>query len=288
MAGQFPAVRCLGDHLQSNLAPCSSSTHLWTRRTKGSLEAFQASIVQHNAATGPKRGMGKWWLPALALFALVAAGCELPRDAGGTTERVRSEKVLRAGFSERPPWVKSEQDRPEGIEPRLVEAFAAQFGAKVDWVAGSESSLVEALRTRRIHVLVCGLDRDSPWVDHAAATEPYLKTAVIVATPNGSLPSSGIQGQTVAHANLRPDLAALIAAKNATPEPAADLGRRLAAVYDFQARSLGLEPTTIVLRRTQRVLLVAPGESRLLYELDRFLAHAGPRAVTAGDKPEGQ
>ena len=233
--------------------------------------------------------MGNWCIPAVALGALLAAGSDFPRDADGAFERARSEKVLRVGFSERPPWVEVERGRPMGIEPRLIEAFAGQIGAKPDWVAGSESSLVEALRARRIDVLIGGYDRSSSWVGDAAATEPYLRTAVIVAAPRGSLPAvdPGIQGRTVAYASLRPDLAALIAAKDATPEAAADLRGRLAVVYDFQARPLGLEPAAIVLKRAERVLLVAPGESRLLYELDRFLAHAGPRATEASGKPEG-
>jgi hypothetical protein len=81
-------------------------------------------------------------------------------------------------------------------------------------------------------------------------------------------------------------MAALIAEESATPEAASDLSGRLAAVYDFEARPLGLEPTGIVLRRTKRVLLVAPGESRLLYELDRFLAREGPRVADASSNPE--
>jgi polar amino acid transport system substrate-binding protein len=238
--------------------------------------------------------MGNWCIQAVvALAALLAAGCEFPRDAGGTIERVRSQKMLRVGFSERPPWVEVDHGRPVGIEPRLIEAFAAEIGARPDWVAGSESSLIEALRERRIDLMIGGYDRSSPWVDRAAATEPYLRSAVIVAAPHGSASASpsgfqgALQGKTVAHHALRPDLAALIAPMGATPEPAADLGGRLAVVYDFQAQGLGLEPTGIVLRTTQRVLLAPPGESRLLFELDRFLARAGPGAAAASDKPKG-
>jgi polar amino acid transport system substrate-binding protein len=233
--------------------------------------------------------MGTWWTPAVALGALLVAGCDFPRDAGGTFERARSQQVLRVGFSERPPWVAVEQGRPAGIEPRLIEAFAAQIGATPEWIGGSESSLIEALRARRVDVLVGGYDHNSTWVGHAAATEPYLRAAIIVAAPRGSVPVgvAGLQGRTVAHARLRPDLAALIAENSATPEAASDLRGRLTVVYDFQARQLGLEPAGIVLARTEKVLLVAPGESRLLYELDRFLARVGPRAAAASDKLEG-
>jgi polar amino acid transport system substrate-binding protein len=226
-------------------------------------------------------------LPVVATL-LPAAGCDFPRDAGGTLAQVRTDGVLRVGVSERPPWVIWQNEQPAGIEPRLMQVWAEQLGAKVEWVRGGEWSLVEALKGRQVDVLIGGHLFDSPWAEDTATSLPYLRAAVIVAVPPGTLPpvaKSELRGQTVAHAALRPDLAALIAATGARPEALPDLRGRLAAIYAFEAGRLALTPTAIVLTREQHVIIVAPGESALLLELDRFLSNTGRRLALAVAAP---
>jgi ABC-type amino acid transport substrate-binding protein len=226
--------------------------------------------------------IGECWIPVLALALFVSAGCEFPRDAAGTLERVQREGVLRAGYSVRPPWVEETGARPAGIEPRLIEAFAAARGARVEWTRGAESALIDALRGHRIDVAVGGFEKRSPLVSHAAASQVFRRTAIVIAVADEREAATfKPQGQTIAHATGRPDLAALIAGQGAKPEAVAQPGGRAAAVYDFEAQSLGLKPTSITLATREHVVLVAQGESRLLYELDRFLATPRQQAGTA-------
>ena len=163
---------------------------------------------------------------ALALLAM--AGCEYPRDAEGTLERVRG-GILRVGVAEHPPWVVMRDDKPEGIEPRLLSAFAAKLGARIEWVRGSEAALVEALKRRRIDVLAAGLRHDTPWKRHGAVSLPYAQTRVVVAAPPGALPPG-------------------------------EMPRK-------------------------HVMLAAPGESRFLFELDRFLKETGRELALAESTP---
>jgi hypothetical protein len=60
----------------------------------------------------------------------------------------------------------------------------------------------------------------------------------------------------------------------------------MSAVYAFEAARLGLVGSNIVLAREKRVMLVAPGESAFLLQLDRFLARACRSAALNGSKHE--
>ena len=142
-----------------------------------------------------------------ALAALLGvAGCDaLPRDNFGTTERVRSERVLRAGAAHNPPWVIVEGGRVGGLEPRLLEAFARTHGAEVRWTTGAQIELSEQLKRKELEALVGGLDEKTPVKSSVSLTQSYATT---------SKPGGG---------------------------------------------------------KAKRVMAVMPGESRLLYELDRFL-----------------
>ena len=85
----------------------------------------------------------------LIAAALVLGGCQYPRDTEGTLDRVRG-GTLRVGVAPAEPW--------SAVERRLVREFAETLDARVEWVEGTESDLMEALdgpparrRHRRAH-----------------------------------------------------------------------------------------------------------------------------------------
>jgi polar amino acid transport system substrate-binding protein len=214
------------------------------------------------------------WIAALAALLVVVAGCDYPRDAQGTLDRVRG-GVIRVGYAGRPPFVLAESGRREGIEPRLVRAFADELGASIEWVPGSQLDLLHALEKRRLDLVICGLTRDAPSGKRGARSLPYLKARLVIARQPGI--SLALEGSAVAVREGRPDIAAALGEKEATharvPAPRAPL----AAVYDFEAKRLGLEPSDAVLATEELVILAAPGENRFLLELDRFIARSGRR-----------
>lgn len=116
-------------------------------------------------------------LGLMAAFAAAAAGCgvQMPADPHGTLQRVTG-GTLRAGATELAPWVEVEaDDRPTGVEPELITAFAEQLDADVEWTTGSEAHLLEALESGEIDVVVGGFLDDTPWTDRGAVTRPYTE-----------------------------------------------------------------------------------------------------------------
>jgi polar amino acid transport system substrate-binding protein len=109
----------------------------------------------------------------LLLAALLATGCRFPSDPNGTLDRVQGGR-LRAGLSARAPWTRVVDGKPDGPEARLVEEFAAQLDARVDWVVGAESDLFTALEQGDLDLVVGGLTDDTPWKDKVGLTKPYL------------------------------------------------------------------------------------------------------------------
>jgi polar amino acid transport system substrate-binding protein len=102
------------------------------------------------------------------------AGCHFPDDPDGTLDRVQNGR-LRAGLSARDPWTRLVDGKPAGPEARLVEDFAAELNARVEWTVGSESDLLAALEERRLDLVVGGFTDDTPWEKRVALTEPYLE-----------------------------------------------------------------------------------------------------------------
>jgi membrane-bound lytic murein transglycosylase MltF len=120
---------------------------------------------------------------AVALAALLTLpGCAaIPADPEGTLERV-SGGVLRVGMSQHEPWTALDDGERSGVEVRLIEEFAAERDADVEWHDGGEEALIGQLHRGELDVVVGGLTEKSPWVDQAALTRPY----VVLTSPEGS------------------------------------------------------------------------------------------------------
>lgn len=125
-------------------------------------------------------------LAAITASAAVLAGCaSIPADPDGTLERVQG-GVLRVGVTENAPWVElagggQSGVEPTGTEPALVVQFAQQQGATVQWTAGSEATLAQALEAGELDLVIGGLLEDTPWTEFGAATRPYATES----TPEG-------------------------------------------------------------------------------------------------------
>ena len=113
---------------------------------------------------------------ASALLIVVLAGCaQIPADVDGTVDRLAEGGSLRVGVTANPPWTETTGDEPSGTEVDLVEAFAAEHGADIEWSEGSEAVLAEALRAGSLDVAIGGFVDTSPWTDKAAFTDIYTE-----------------------------------------------------------------------------------------------------------------
>lgn len=132
----------------------------------------------------------------MILLVISLAACGVPRDPGGTLARA-SGGVMRVGVTDAPPWVELGENAPDGIEVRLVERFAEEIEAEIEWVEGSEQELFGALGFRELDLVLGGLTTETPWSAEAAITHPYLTTATLVAVPDESEASEDIAGLEV-------------------------------------------------------------------------------------------
>lgn len=109
-------------------------------------------------------------------MAVGVSGCDFPRDVEGTLERAQDGGSLRIGVTEHEPYVVLGDGQTTGVEVQLLEDFARQLGAGVEYVPGSEETLVERLREGELDVVAGGITKRSPWKKEAAPTRPYATT----------------------------------------------------------------------------------------------------------------
>lgn len=112
---------------------------------------------------------------ALIVMLLVTTGClgSMPRDSQGTLDRATG-GVLRVGVSEHPPFtVVGENGDVSGEEVDLIQQYAAGIDARIEWTAGPESVLSEAMKNGDLDVVIGGFTADAPWTSTIAFTRPY-------------------------------------------------------------------------------------------------------------------
>lgn len=213
-------------------------------------------------------------LPLIVAIAL-CSGCQFPADPEGTLDRVRG-GVMRVGVTPAEPWVKLDGSEPAGVEVELVERFADTLGARVEWVEGSETDLMEALHGRQLDVVIAGLTRQSVWAREAALTRPYLTTQVVIAAPDArqaAALSEDLGGVRIAVEANSPEASKLEQDTDAIVVPVDDLaavdGPR--AVPDYLLDDLGLVRSDAELDEHEHAMAVSMGENAFLVALERFL-----------------
>ena len=207
---------------------------------------------------------------AVAL-ALILAGCGIPRDPEGTLERVDG-GVMRVGVTEAPPWVELSAQEPDGIEVRLVEQFAEELDARIEWVEGSEQELFGALKERDLDLVIGGLTSDTPWSAEAAVTHPYLTTATLVAVPEDmDMPEDiaglevGVEANTEIAGQLRKTDAQVVEVDDIESYDGP------VAIENFLTDDLDVTDTGVRLSESDHVLGLPMGENQWMTTVERFL-----------------
>jgi polar amino acid transport system substrate-binding protein len=220
---------------------------------------------------GPRPALAA--LLAAALAAVLLAGCGIPRDPETTLDRVRG-GTLRAGITASEPWTTLADGRPGGVEVELVERFAAELGAGVEWVDGSEADLIGALEVRELDLVVGGLTADTPWQAKAAITRSYATTRVVVAVPASQPVPDDIAGLRVA-VEAGTDAAGILEDKtDAIPVRVPDVTKvkgSAVAVDEWLLDNLDLRDTGVHLSKAKHVMATPLGENAFLVRLERFL-----------------
>ena len=210
--------------------------------------------------------------PVLGVCALLlVAGCATPpEDPEGTLDRVRG-GTMRVGITENDPWTLL--DGPSGVEVELVERFAEQLDADIEWTDGSEQDLFGALEAGSIDLVIGGLTSTNPYSKHATFTHPFHTSTVADGIPLGST-FEDIAGVEVA-VEKSTEAAGLLRSKtDAVPVYVDDLSEaegRPAAVDDWLLEDLGLQDSGVHLLESDHVMAVRFGENGWLVELEKFL-----------------
>ncbi len=208
---------------------------------------------------------------AIALALVVLAACGVPRDPEGTLRRVRGGTV-RGGYTEAAPWAHGDPSSPQGVEVELVEAFARELGARVEWETASEAELFKALEVRALDIAVGGFDAADPWVASAGMTRPYLQTRLVVGVPEAAPPPASLEGLTVA-VEPATEAEGLLRKAGAVPDVVDDITAASgpAAVDEWLLDDLGLVDSGHVLASSNHVMAVPLGENGWLVTLERYL-----------------
>jgi polar amino acid transport system substrate-binding protein len=213
--------------------------------------------------------------PGLSLFLaafLVCAACgDLPRDPEGTLERIEG-GVMRAGVIESDPFATFVEGEPGGIEPRILERFAEELDADIEWFPGSEEELMGALEKRELDVVVGGLTSTTPWSKMATLTHPYLTTAAIVAGPRDSEALDDIAGVEVS-VEEGTEEAGLLEKTDAVVVLVEDIANAegAVAIENWLLDDLGLVDTGVRLAESDHVMATPFGENAWLVRLERYL-----------------
>ena len=181
---------------------------------------------------------------------------------------------MHVGVTEADPWVKLEGGDPASVEVELVERFAGTLGARIEWVEGSETELMEALHGRQLDVVIAGPTRRSEWQRVAALTRPYVTTQVVIAAPDRQTAdrlSDDLGGERIAVEANTPEAAKLEEDTDALVRPVDDIAAvdGPVAVPDFLLDDLRLVRTDAEL--DEHAMAASMGENAFLVALERFL-----------------
>ena len=101
---------------------------------------------------------------AIAALSLAFAGCApYPRDTADSSSR-GAQFGLTVGASADPPYVVIGPDNTvSGSDAEIVERFARAHAFQVHWVVGGHDSLMAQLEDARLHLVIGGHAKDSPW-----------------------------------------------------------------------------------------------------------------------------
>lgn len=206
------------------------------------------------------------------LVAVALAACDIPHDPEGTLQRVRG-GTMRVGATEADPFVLIEGDEPTGgVEVRLVERFASEIDAQIEWVTGSADEILGALEVGQLDLAIGGFASTDPWSANVTFTHPYLTTFAGVGVPEQDQVGEDIAGVEV-QVERGTDLAGLLSETDAEVVLIDDIAEAegAAAIESWLFDDLDLFDSDIRLQETDHVVATVHGENAWLVAIEKFL-----------------
>jgi polar amino acid transport system substrate-binding protein len=211
-------------------------------------------------------------LVSALLLVLACAACGLPRDAKGTLDRVRGGR-MRVGVVVDTPWVTDSAGAVGGVEAALVGEVARGLHATPQWVPGTESKLMESLKSGQLDLVIGGLDAKTPWSKEVGLTKPFYTDSIVVGASPGTAQPATLKHARVYVASGDP-AGGYVEKKGAVPVYVGDLERAgpgLVAAPSWRLGQIHRAPTGIQLHTQPHVMAAAPGENAWLLHVDTVL-----------------
>lgn len=126
----------------------------------------------------------------VAASALTGCGLRIPTDPDGSLDRITGGE-LRVGASAHGTLVVVDGEDVSGPFAELIEGFARERDAQIEWTVDSEEGLVDDLEAGDLDLAIGGMTDASPWGDRVSLTRGYRgidgggDTAVVVLLPMG-------------------------------------------------------------------------------------------------------
>ena len=179
---------------------------------------------------------------------------------------------MRVGITESDPWTVLSGTRPTGIEVELVERFADELDADIEWTEGPEQDLFGALAVGSLDLVIGGLTSTNPNTKEGTLTYPFHTSTLTIGLPAG-MDVDDIAGLEIA-VERGTEGAGLLRKTDARPVYVDDIAEakgRPAVVDDWLLEDMDLHPSGITLVESAHVMATRHGENGFLVELEKFL-----------------
>lgn len=218
--------------------------------------------------------MKKEAISTLSILMYVLAACKpFPKDPNDTLEGVQN-KVLKVGLSAYDSTANTSA-RSIDFEISLAKQFAEELNAKIEWVRGPQSEIVELLHYNNLHMAIGGYTSPSPFEKKVSFSRPYLINKIMVGTGDNQAVPENIKGEKVV---VGDHLAALyVRKKGGIPVFTDSLsrGNYLIAASEDELIKMNVKPTNILLHKEKFVIAVPKGENAFLIKLEHFIDRHG-------------
>jgi polar amino acid transport system substrate-binding protein len=220
----------------------------------------------------PEFYMGKLY-SVFCVILLLSSCTSFPKDANNTLESVRGH-VIRVGLSA---YDSSEaaSGRPATFEMYIINQFAREVNAKVQWVKGSQSEMIQLLEDQHLHLAIGGYKSPSPFEKVVSFSRPYLVAKIIVgAVGSAPLPETIKNKEVVV---LNPVIGLYVKENGGKPvlKDTLTQGSYLIAGTEEELKKMHVQVSNIVLHEEKLIIALPKGENALLMQLEKCIDKYG-------------
>lgn len=106
------------------------------------------------------------------LLLILLSGCNFPKDAENSFQNAQ-QNSLKVGVVNNAPYAFMQNGAAQGSEIEILKSFAKNNNLQIQFIEGSESTLIEKLEKFKIHIVSGGFDKKTVWKKHAGTSATY-------------------------------------------------------------------------------------------------------------------